>query len=120
MGTGVSALRWSVLLLPTLALLLLGAHFFRASLVPLTVACLGLIALLFVRTRWAWLALQAALWLGALEWLRTAWLFASARAQVGQPYARLLVILGAVALVTAVAAWGLRTSSGRAHFLGPR
>jgi hypothetical protein len=117
----MSALRrYVLLLLPTFALLLLGAHFFRAALVPLTVACLGLIALLFLRTRWAWLTLQAALVLGALEWLRTAWVFASARAEYGQPYARLLVILGAVALVTVLAAWALRTSTGREHFLGRR
>jgi hypothetical protein len=58
----MSALRtYALLLLPTLALLLLGAHFFRASLVPLTVACLGLLALLCVRARWAWLSLQVAL-----------------------------------------------------------
>lgn len=109
-----------VLLLPVLALLLLGAHFFRAGLVPLTVVCLGLIALLFVRARWAWLALQSSLWLGTLEWLRTAWVFAAARAESGQPYARLLLILGAVALVTALAALAVRTRPGRAHFRSPR
>lgn len=108
-----------VLLPPAAALVLLGAHFFRAGLVPLTVACLGLIALLFARARWAWLAAQAALWLGTLEWLRTAWLFASARAQSGQPYGRLLVILGGVALVTALAATVLRTTAAREHFRSP-
>ncbi len=112
--------RYVLLLLPAFALLLLGAHFFRASLVPLTMVCLGLIALLFVRDRWAWFTLQIALVLGAFEWLRTAWVFASMRAELGQPYARLLVILGAVALVTALAAWALRTSTGRDHFLVPR
>jgi O-antigen ligase len=106
----------ALLLLPAVALLLLGAHFFRASLVPLTVACLGLVALLFVRARWAWLALQVTLALGAIEWLRTAWAFASARALAGQPYGRLLVILGAVALVTAAAALVLRSRTAREHF----
>jgi hypothetical protein len=108
-----------VLLLPALALLLLGAHFFRAALMPLTVACLGLVALLFVRARWAVLTLQVALALGTLEWLRTAWQFASARAAVGQPYVRLLVILGGVALVTALAALVLRTRTARSHFGSP-
>ena len=117
----MSALRTlALLLLPAFALLLLGAHFFRASLIPLTVACLALVVLLFVRARWAWLTLQVALALGAIEWLRTAWVFASARAQFGQPYARLLVILGAVALVTALAAWVLRTATARDHFRSPR
>ena len=110
----------ALLLLPALALLLLGAHFFRAALVPLTVVCLGLMALLFVRARWAWLTLQVALTLGTLEWLRTAWEFASARAALGQPYTRLLVILGGVALLTALAALMLRTRTARSHFQSPR
>lgn len=117
----MSAVRtYALLLLPALALLLLGAHFFRAALLPLTVVCLGLIALLFVRARWAWLTLQVALALGTIEWLRTAWEFASARAAMGQPYARLLVILGSVALVTALAALALRTNTARGHFRSPR
>jgi hypothetical protein len=117
----MSALRaYALLVLPAFALLLLGAHFFRAALVPLTVVCLGLIALLFVRARWAWVSLQAALALGALEWLRTAWEFASVRAAMGQPYRRLLVILGSVALVTALAALALRTRTARDHFRSPR
>lgn len=121
MGAGLSALRTrALLMLPAFALLLMGAHFFRATLVPLTVACLGLVALLFVRARWAWLTLQIALALGTLEWLRTAWEFASARATLGQPYTRLLVILGGVALFTALAALVLRTKTARTHFQGPR
>ena len=110
----------ALLLLPALALLLFGAHFFRAALVPLTVVCLGLVALLFVRARWAWLTLQVALAIGTLEWLRTAWEFASMRAAMGQPYTRLLVILGSVALVTALAALALRTGMARDHFGSPR
>jgi len=110
----------AVLLLPALALLLLGAHFFRAALVPLTVLCLGLVGLLFVRARWAWLTLQLALVIGTLEWVRTAWEFASTRAALGQPYTRLLVILGAVALVTALAAVALRSRTAREHFGRPR
>ena len=110
----------ALLLLPALALLLLGAHFFRAALVPLTVVCLGLVALLFVRARWAWLTLQVALAIGTLEWLRTAWEFASMRAAMGQPFTRLLVILGSVALVTALAALALRTRTARDYFGSPR
>ncbi|MCM2310175.1 MAG: hypothetical protein NDI84_02130 [Steroidobacteraceae bacterium] len=111
-----AARTYALLLLPAFALLLLGAHFFRATLVPLTVACLGLVGLLFVRAPWAARALQVVLALGTLEWLRTAWVFASARAGFGQPYGRLLLILGAVALVTALAAVVLRTRTAREHF----
>jgi hypothetical protein len=86
------------------ALLLLGAHFFRAGLMPLTALCAMLVALLFVRARWAVRSLQVALALGTLEWVRTAWVFAAARAAQGEPYGRLLAILGTVAALTAVAA----------------
>ena len=111
---------YALLLLPAFALLLLGAHFFRAALVPLTVVCLGLVVLLFVRSAWAARTLQVALALGALEWLRTAWQFTAIRIELGQPYGRLLVILGAVAAVTALAALVLRTRVARDHFRGPR
>jgi hypothetical protein len=108
-----------VLALPALALLLLGAHFFRAGFVPLAAACAVLLVLLFVRSPWSARVLQGALALGALEWLRTAWVFASARAAAAQPYTRLLVILGSVALLTALAAWLLRSRRARAHFRAP-
>jgi hypothetical protein len=93
------------LVLPALALLLLAAHFYRAALFPLAAVSVGLIALLFVSSRWAALAVRVALLIGALEWLRTAWTLATYRAASGQPYFRMLAILGAVAAVTLVAAW---------------
>ena len=107
---------FATLLLPAVALLLLGAHFFRADQVPLTTACLALLALLFVRSAWAARTLQVALMLGTLEWLRTAWVFASAREVAGQPYGRLLMILGGVALFTALAAIVLELNVAREHF----
>ena len=117
MGTGLSLVRIvGTLALPALALLLLAAHFFRAGLMPLAAACVVLPALLAVRSPWSARVLLVALSLGTLEWLRTAWVFAGARAALGEPYARLLVILGSVALMTALAAWLLRSRAARAHF----
>jgi len=119
-GPGLSRVRTvGALGLPALALLLLGAHFFRAGFVPLAAACAVLLVLLFVRSPWSSRVLQGALALGTLEWLRTAWDFASARAAAGQPYTRLLVILGCVALLTALAAWLLRSRYARTHFRVP-
>lgn len=86
-----------------LALLLLAAHFFRAGLMPLAALFVVLLALLFIRANWAVRTVQIVLALGTLEWLRTAWVFVAARAAQGQPYGRLLAILGAVAALTAVA-----------------
>jgi hypothetical protein len=97
--------RLAMLLMPGLALLLLGAHFFRAGSAPLAGLCAALVTLLFVRAPWAARTVQVALAIGTLEWLRAAWVLATARAAVDQPYARLLVILATVAMLTAVAAW---------------
>jgi len=108
--------RFGLILLAAVALLVLGAHFFRAGLLPLAAACLLLPSLFVVRAPWASWVLQAALALGVLEWLRTAWLFAAARAAAGQPHPRLLLILGGAALFTAVAALALRSRTGRQHF----
>ena len=91
--------------LPALALLLLAAHFFRGGLFPLAALSFGLVTLLFVPRPWAALVLRAALALGSIEWLRTAWDLSAKRALAGEPYARMLLILGAVAAFTVVAAW---------------
>ncbi len=107
---------FAALLLPAVSLLLLAAHFWRAGLVALAAACVAMTGLLAVRNPWASRVLQAVLALGAIEWLRTAWLFASARAVLGYPYGRLLAILGAVAAVTALAALLLRSGTARRHF----
>ena len=60
-----------LLILPGLSAVLLAAHFYRADQLALAVASLALIALLAVPRRWAARAVQVALVLGALEWLRT-------------------------------------------------
>ena len=109
-----------VLLLPGLALLLLAAHFFRAGWIPVAGLCAALVTLLFVRTAWAARTLRIALTVGTLEWLRTAWIFAAARAAADQPYARLLAIIGTVAALTALAAWAIGSRPARRHFRSDR
>lgn len=94
--------------LPVLAAVLLAAHFYRGGLTVAAGLALGLGALAFVRHRWARRGLQAGLAAGVVVWLHTAWVLASGRAAGGQPYGRLLAILGAVAAVTALAAWSAR------------
>ncbi len=117
MGAELARLaRLALLLLPGLALLLLAAHFFRAGLVPLAGLSAALVVLLFVRAPWAARVLQVALAVGTIEWVRTAWVFAAARAAAEEPYARLLGIIGTVAAVTALAAWAIGRQAGRLHF----
>ena len=96
------------LILPFLALLLLAAHFYRADLMPLAVLSAALTLLLAVPRPWAARTLQVALVLGALEWLRTLAALAAMRVALGQPYLRLVLILGAVAAFTLIAAWVLQ------------
>jgi hypothetical protein len=84
--------------------LLLAAHFFRADAWLGFAAALAVVAVAFVRRRWAPRIVQVGLGLGAIEWLRTMAMFAAERISFGQPYVRMVVILGAVTLLTALAA----------------
>jgi hypothetical protein len=100
--------------LPTLALLVLAAHFYRAGLPILAVLAFGCVALVFAAWPPAARTLQVILALGTLEWLRTAWVLAQHRVEAGLPYQRMVLILGIVAAVTATAAW----IAGRRHTTG--
>lgn len=106
-------------LLPILlSFLLLGAHFYRAGQLVLTGLCLLLPLLLLLRRRWVPPLFQVLLVLGALEWLRTLYAFASMRVAFGEPWGRLALILGAVAAFTGLSALvflnrQLRTRYGR-------
>jgi len=92
-------------LLPViLSLLLLAAHFYRAGIELLAGICLVLPALLFFRERWVPWVIQVALFFGALEWLYSLYRFASLRIALEQPWTRLAIILGSVALFTALSA----------------
>jgi len=94
----------ALLLAPAaLSLLVLGAHFLRAGDPALVLVCLALAGLLFVRRRWAARTVQVALLLGVLVWVRTTLVLADSRASAGRPYGRMVVILGAVAVVCALA-----------------
>ena len=107
------------MVLVVLSLLLLGAHFARAGALPVVVAIILLIALLFVRRPWTARVVQVVLVLGALEWLRTLYNLVIVRMEVGQPFLRLATILGAVAAVTLLAALALQKGAlGRAYGLG--
>jgi hypothetical protein len=90
-----------LLLLPVvLSLAVLGAHFLRYGSSIGVLAALLLIALLFLRRPWVARVMQGVLVLGTLEWLRTMYELGHMRALQGQPYGRMLVILGIVAVVT--------------------
>ncbi|MBP9145327.1 MAG: hypothetical protein KBF21_03705 [Thermoanaerobaculia bacterium] len=108
-----------LLLLPiVLSALTLGAHLLRGGLLPLALVAVALPLLLMPRSDTALRMLQGLLLLGAVEWLRTLLVILEQRRSLGQPWHRLVVILGAVALVTAFSAlaaglWQSRRAVGR-------
>jgi hypothetical protein len=104
------------LVLPVLSLLVLGAHFFRSAEYAIVALCIALVTLVFVRRWWAARALQAALFLGAAEWLRTMADLVRLRRSLALPWARLAVILGAVALLTVVSALMFETARLRERY----
>ena len=104
------------LLAPLLALVLLAAHFYRAAAWPWLLATLALLPLLALRRAWVPRVLQGALLAGAAEWLWTAALLAQQRLALGQPWLRMALILGAVALLTLGAALVFRSAGLQARF----
>jgi hypothetical protein len=90
--------------LQVVALLLLGAHLYRAGLYPLVGLVVALLGLPFVERPWARWTLRVVLVCAAAEWARTAWMLAGLRASMDRSYARLVLILGGVAALTLAAA----------------
>ena len=94
-----------------LSFVVLGAHFMRSGNSIGVVGALVLIALLFVRQPWVARFMQVLLVLGALEWIRTLVELYQVRVALGQPYGRMIVILGLVAAVTACSALAFQSKA---------
>jgi hypothetical protein len=105
-----------LLLAPILSLLVLGAHYLRAGSLLLVATALALVACLIPRRPWVPRLVQAALLLGAVEWIRTLVLFAGERMRAGEPYVRLVIILGSVAIVSAASALVFETARLRRRY----
>ena len=84
--------------------LLLGAHFRWHGMDLLSIPAVLFPALLFIKKSWAARTVQIILFLGGLEWVRTTIEIASRRMDAGEPWVRMAIILGAVAVFTAVSA----------------
>jgi len=110
---GSKRFSWPVVVLTVLAGLLLAAHFSRHGEDGLAVASLLAPLLLLLRRPWAAQVLSFCLWGGAAVWLHTTWRLVAVRQALGEPWLRLVLILGAVALLTAAAAWRLGRSASR-------
>ena len=106
-------------LLPVfISLLLLSAHFFRAGQTVLAVIPIIFVMLLIIKEKMIPLLIQIALVLGAVEWLRTLISVAQMRMEYGMPWTRMAIILGAVALFTALSSLVFRSKGLRERYSG--
>jgi len=104
-------------LLPVIfSFLLLAAHFYRSGQVILTGLCIAILALLLLKESWVVRVFQFALLAAALEWLHTLYFLVQIRIESGQPWVRLAVILGAVAVLTALSSLVFRAESLRNRY----
>lgn len=101
---------------PVLSLALLAAHFHRAGQWPLEAACVALAGALALPRAWVARLVQASLVLGALEWSWTLFVLVQQRLALGQPWLRLAIILGTVALLTLAAATVFRSRRLRRRY----
>ena len=87
-----------------ISFLLLAAHFSRAGMLILGIVCVVIPFLLFIKKYWIVPGLQILLVLGSVEWFRTIYFVAQQRMEIGEPWIRMAVILGVVALFTGFSA----------------
>jgi len=99
-----------------MAVILAGAHFWRAGQPGLAAACLLLGALAWSRAAWVRLALLLALPLLSASWIWSAGQFVQMRMLMGEPWRRLAGILLGTALFTALAAWPLLRAAARRRY----
>jgi hypothetical protein len=104
-------------LLPVfISFLLLAAHFMRAGQTVVVVVLLLLLPLLLLKKFWVPWVMQLTLLLGALEWVRTIVFVAQTRMDEGMPWTRMAVILGVVALFTALSSLVFRSKALRKRY----
>jgi len=108
-------------LLPVfISFLLMAAHFFRAGQLLIACVLLCLLLLLMLKKPWVPRVIQLTLLLGAFEWLRTLFFLAQMRIEFGTPWTRMAIILGVVALFTALSGLVFRTEALRKRYSGAR
>jgi hypothetical protein len=94
-----------LLLIPTLlSVLIFCAHLFRAGALLLVPFVLLTLPLLLLRQGWVARVFEFLLLGIAIEWVLTAVFVANARQDAGEPWVRMAVILGCVALFALLAA----------------
>ena len=59
---------------------------------------------LLIKKQWNVRTVQIVLIIGVLEWIRSIYFYVNQRLELGEPYLRLIIIIGAVALFTGLSA----------------
>jgi hypothetical protein len=83
-----------------LSLWVMAAHELRSWNLPVVALLLLMPLLLLIKRRWVVRVMQITLLIGALEWLRTMVLLTNMRQEEGEPWVRMVVILGSVMVFT--------------------
>ena len=102
-----------------LSSLVLGAHFLRGGHLFAVAFCLALPGLLLLRRPWVPPVVTGALLGGAALWATTAVRIGQVRVAHGEPWLRMALILGGVALFTAASAAAPWAPRLRARFRAP-
>ena len=104
-------------LLPVIfSFLILSAHFSRAGSTLLTIIFLLLSLLLFIKKVWVVRIIQIFLIIGSIEWIRILFVYVNERQAIGEPYLRLVIILGVVAIFTGLSALIFRNKTLKERF----
>jgi len=99
-------------LLPAImSLLILSAHFSRAGFPFISVIFLVLPLLLLIKLSWVARLIQIVLIFGSVEWIRSLVYYVNQRQELGEPYIRLVLILGIVAILTGLSALVFRNKA---------
>jgi len=88
--------------------LILSAHFSRAGLTLFSLIFLLIPFLLFIKQAWVVRLIQIFLIIGSIEWIRTLFIYVNERQTNGEPYIRLIVIIGIIVLFTGLSALSFR------------
>ncbi|MGK5086436.1 4Fe-4S binding protein [Bdellovibrionota bacterium FG-2] len=107
---------FAILFPALLSTLIIAAHFFRFGEPGLVCVALLSSALLLFKRRWALRSFQFLLAVAGVVWIHTLLRLATWRFEMGEPWIRLSLILGGVALFTVFSAWLLGREKCLARF----
>lgn len=99
-------------LLPVIfSFLILSAHFSRGDLFVLSIICLLIPLLLFIKQVWIVRLIQIVLIVGSMELIRSMFHYINERQILGEPYTLLIIIMVSVALFTGLSALVFKNQS---------